>query len=659
MDMKKFSWVQPNFQQGPKEFNAHYLPYSAGVLWAYVQSFEHLRNKFYLGEFVWKRDSIEKSLQLIADSDIVGFSTYVWNKKYNYVLAKKLREVNPDVKIIFGGPEPPITDPKFFEKFPFIDIMVKQEGEMSLKSVLESIDNIEDLKSVSGLLLNLNGEIFDTGAPERIKDLSEVPSPYLLGMFDKLVKDNPDVEWNATLETDRGCPYQCTFCDWGSLTYNKVKKFGLERVFAELEWIGKNKCGFLSITNANFGIFPERDNLIADKIIEVQKKYGYPYTFSVAWAKNQKQEVVDIVKKLLTSPGFNQGLTLSVQSMDLDVLENIKRKNLEQHKISEVFELCNKANIPVYTELILGLPGETLATWKENFWQLFKLGNHTGITVFQAQLLENAEMNLVQKKLYKLKANTVYDYMSGSYNSDELKEGIDVIISTKDMPYETFLDAEIFSWFINTFHINGITTFLSGFLYKYQAIEYGTFYEELFDFLLADEWFRTEMSEVREYYNNWMTDGKINHPLIGNIEIHGWNLIHRTLINIHAHSKYDHVFDLIGSFISRYSLDMELENDLMNLQKNYLINHGRIKDYPKVIQFKHDIYGYLIHDTELDVPCTYKFEFNEDKNISLTRFCENIYFQRRRNFGKAWLFKEGGTKPVLGALKYDTTKLPV
>ena len=272
MDMKKFSWVQPNFQQGPKEFNAHYLPYSAGVLWAYVQSFEHLRNKFYLGEFVWKRDSIEKSLQLIADSDIVGFSTYVWNKKYNYVLAKKLREVNPDVKIIFGGPEPPITDPKFFEKFPFIDIMVKQEGEMSLKSVLESIDNIEDLKSVSGLLLNLNGEIFDTGAPERIKDLSEVPSPYLLGMFDKLVKDNPDVEWNATLETDRGCPYQCTFCDWGSLTYNKVKKFGLERVFAELEWIGKNKCGFLSITNANFGIFPERDNLIADKIIEVQKK---------------------------------------------------------------------------------------------------------------------------------------------------------------------------------------------------------------------------------------------------------------------------------------------------------------------------------------------------------------------------------------------------
>jgi radical SAM superfamily enzyme YgiQ (UPF0313 family) len=118
------------------------------------------------------------------------------------------------------------------------------------------------------------------------------------------------VEWNGTLETNRGCPFQCTFCDWGSLTYSKVKHFGLERVFDELEWMAQHRVGFISITDANFGMFPERDNLIADKIIEVQEQYGYPKTFSVAWAKNQKREVVDIVKKLLNAPGFNQGLTL-------------------------------------------------------------------------------------------------------------------------------------------------------------------------------------------------------------------------------------------------------------------------------------------------------------------------------------------------------------
>ncbi len=638
--MKTFSWVQPNFQQGPKEFNAHYLPYSAGILWSYVSSFDHIKEKYKLGTFVWKRDSIERSLELIKDSDVVGFSTYVWNKNYNYTLARKLKEQNPNVTILFGGPEPPITDPKFFDRFPFIDVVIKQEGEVTLKKVLENLGNVEGLQSVVGILINHNGETIDTGAPERIQDLAEVPSPYTSGLFDELVKSHPDVEWNATLETDRGCPYQCTFCDWGSLTYNKVKKFELDRVFDELEWIAKNKCGFLSITNANFGIFPERDNLIADKIIEVQKKYGYPYTFSVAWAKNQKQEVVDIVKKLLNSPGFNQGLTLSVQSLDLDVLENIKRKNLEMNKIEEVFELCDRNNIPVYTELILGLPGETLDTWKENFWKLFRAGNHTGVTVFQAQLLENAEMNLLQRKLHKITSQTVYDYMSGSYNDDELKEGIDVVTGTKEMPFEIMLDAEIFSWFVNTYHINGISTYVSRFLAKYKDVDYGEFYNKLFDFLNKDEWFVKEMKEVREYYRNWMSSGKISHPNVGNVEIHGWNLIHRTVINIHAEQKYEYVFGLLEKFVrENFNLDSELLEELMLFQKNYLINHSDIPNLPRRIDFKHDFLNYLQNNGELKQSASYQFDFNEDKTMSLTRFCENLYFYRRRNFGKAWITK--------------------
>jgi hypothetical protein len=183
----------------------------------------------------------------------------------------------------------------------------------------------------------------------------------------------------------------------------------------------------------------------------VQAKYGYPYTFSVAWAKNQKAEVFDIVFKLIKSPKFNQGLTVSVQSMDLDVLENIKRKNLDQHKISDIFNLCDKHNVPVYTEVILGLPGETKTSWRQNFWKLFDAGNHTGVTILQAQMLENAEMNLLQRKLFGIKSVPVYDYMSGSYNYDELQESVDVIVATKDMPFEDMLDSHIFSWYINTF----------------------------------------------------------------------------------------------------------------------------------------------------------------------------------------------------------------
>lgn len=636
--MKKISLVQPNFQQGPKEFNAHYLPYSVGVLWAYVQQFDEIKDYYELDKMLWRRTSIKETAKLLSSSDIIGFSTYVWNKNYNYAIAQEVKKINPSAILFFGGPEIPITKKDIFQKYPFMDYVIKSEGEITLKNFLLGLKNSSDLTSIPGLLINNQGLCIDTGDAGRIDDLDNIPSPYLTGVFDKLMEETSGIEWNATLETNRGCPYACTFCDWGSLTYNKVKKFNLERVFAELEWIGKNKCGFVSITDANFGMFVERDNLIADKLLEVQEKYGYPYTFSVAWAKNQKAEVVDIVKKLIKSPKFNQGLTVSVQSMDLDVLENIKRKNLEQHKIEDIFALCDKNNIPVYTEIILGLPGETLETWREGFYKLFRANNHVGITILHAQMLENAEMNLLQQKLYKIEHRPVYDYMSGSYNFDELKESVEVVISTKDMSTEDMLEAHAVSWFLNTFHINGLTTYISRFLYKNKGIDYKEFYDKLYEFVKQDSWFQEERNAIKKYYRNWMLQGSISHPDISNIEVHGWNLVHRTILNMHANKKYSYVFNLIEQFV-KTNFDIKEADQLLEFNRLFVIDFDKIKLYPLVQSFDYDFLGYIQDDLEIESVTEYKFDFLEDKNISLERFLENIYFSRRRNFGKAWIKK--------------------
>lgn len=639
MSRKKISLVQPNFQQGPKEFNAHYLPYSVGVLWSYVQTSTKVKENYELDKLIWLRDNLEGTLETIIDNDVVAFSTYIWNKNYNYALAKKLKKANPNCIIIFGGPELPITKKDIFERHPYIDYVVKGEGEVTFRRLLEGLADNSNLMDIPGLLMNRE-TLVDTGESIRILDLGMIPSPYLTGVFDKLIAETKGVEWNATLETNRGCPYACTFCDWGSLTYNKVKKFELDRVFAELEWIGKNKCGFVSITDANFGMFVERDNAIADKLLEVQAQYGYPYTFSVAWAKNQKAEVFDIVFKLIKSPKFNQGLTVSVQSMDLDVLENIKRKNLDQHKISDIFALCDKNNVPVYTEVILGLPGETKQSWKNGFWKLFDAGNHTGITILQAQMLENAEMNLTQKQSFEIQSIPVYDYMSGSYNYDELQEHVDVVIATKDLPFEDMLDSHTFSWYINTFHINGLTTYISRFLNKKHGVTYESFYDKLYKYLENDPWFVKERDEVRQYYRNWMTDGKINHPNISNIEVHGWNIVHRATLNLHAHRKYEYVFDVITKFVKEsFEFDPNLLDQIIKFQKNFVINYDYIQNYPYNLDFDFDFLGYLQQDTELEVPTTYKFDFLESKDITIERFLENIYFSRRRNFGKAWVGK--------------------
>jgi radical SAM superfamily enzyme YgiQ (UPF0313 family) len=635
------AWVQPNFQQGPKEFNAYYLPYSAGVIWSYSLADPAIRERFKVTEFLWRREAIEETAERLCHNDMVAFSTYVWNHRYNYELARQIKARNPNTVILFGGPEPAITDVNIFRDNPFMDLIICYEGEITFKRVLEVFDT-KNWETVAGLLINRNGEAVKTEEAKRIESLEEVESPYLSGIFDQLIADHPEVTWQGTLETNRGCPYQCTFCDWGSLTYNKVKKFKLERVFAELEWMAQHNFDWISITDANFGMYPERDGMIADKIIECQEKYGSPRTFSVAWAKNQKKEVIDIVKKLLDAKGFNQGLTLSVQSLDLDVLENIRRKNMEMNKLNEVFELCDQRNIPAYTELILGLPGETLETWKKNFYALYELNQHTGITTFQAQLLENAEMNLLQKKLFKITSQPVTDYFAGSYSVEHIEESIDVITGTKDMPTPVMLDAQIFAWFQTTFHINGFATLVARFINKYLNISYNDYYEELFAHFMTNEWVKKEESEARMYFNNWMMTGRINHPKIG-VEIHGWNIIHRTSMNMHQENQVEQLYDHLEKFLERYNLPPDLLASLMKLQRSYYIKYDDRNQYPMNLQLDYNIWEYLSFSKPLEkLPTVYRLDFPEDKTMSFNRFLELFYFARRRNFGKATVDRVSG-----------------
>ena len=630
----KIAWVQPNFQQGPREFNAYYLPYSAGVIWSYSLADPQIRERFEVTEWIWRREAVEVTAQRLAQNDIVAFSTYVWNHRYNYAVAQRIKEIRPEVLIIFGGPEPAVTDSDLFRKEWFMDLVICYEGEITFKRILTHYD-AKDWESIPGLLINRNGVAVKTPDAERIGSLEEVVSPYLAGIFDDIMAQHPDITWQGTLETNRGCPFQCTFCDWGSLTYNKVKKFELGRVFDELEWMAKRNFDWISITDANFGMFAERDSLIADKIIECQELYGSPRTFSVAWAKNQKKEVIDIVKKLLDARGFNQGLTLSVQSLDLDVLENIRRKNMEINKLNEVFELCDQRNIPAYTELILGLPGETLGTWKKNFYTLYDLNQHTGITVFQAQLLENAEMNLLQKKLFKITSQPVTDYFAGSYSVEHVEESIDVITGTKDLPTPRMLDAQIFAWFQTTMHINGFATLVARFINRYLNISYHDYYEDLFEYFMTSDWLNKEADETRQYFSNWMVTGRINHPKIG-VEIHGWNIIHRTSMNMHQEGRIDELYDFLEKFLERYNLPKALQDSLMRFQRNYYIKYDDRNQYPMDLTLDYNIWDYLSFNRPLEkTQSIYRLDFPEDKTMNLNRFLELFYFARRRNFGKA------------------------
>ena len=638
MIRKRLAFVQPNFQQGPRELNAYYLPYSAGIILAHAWNDPVVAQQWQQGTIIWRRDPVESTAQDLAQHDLVAFSTYVWNHRYNYALARRVKEINPLCITVFGGPEPAVADPDLFAKEPFMDVVIRSEGELVFSQLLALPP--QQWSSIPGLLLNQAGRVLDTGPAERINHPANLPSPYLTGLFNDLIHNNPDVTWNATLETNRGCPYQCTFCDWGSLTYNKVKQFNLDRVLAELDWIGEH-CGFLTIADANFGMFVKRDNQIIDHLIKVQKRWNRLTSFSITWAKNQRNEVVDMVNKLIEqSPNFAQGLTVSVQSMNNTVLENIKRRNLDQHKLDEIFDICDRKNIPVYTEVILGLPGETALSWKENFWQIFRAGNHTGINILQAQLLENAEMNILQRRLWQLESIPISDYMSGSHGDLDIPETVEVVVSTKDISRETMLDLLTWNTFIQTFHINGLTTYLARFMYRYAGMDYSNFYARLERRLSGHAWLNEEFRRTRNYFHNWLILGQARHPDINGVQIFGWNLVHRVTLLIQHECKLADIRLWIRNFIlEEFDLPRDLAEQLVDWQQHYVIDYRDLNTLPLVVRYDYDFLAFIQDASNLSQPCTYCFDTAEDKQMSLSRFLEGIYFHRKRNFGKTTVIK--------------------
>ena len=108
----------------------------------------------------------------------------------------------------------------FFKEFPFVDILVHGEGEYIIENIFKVFLEDKDWSKVKGI----STKLFRTTSQERINNLTDLPSPYLTNLIWDLVDKNSEVDWDTSWETNRGCPYQCTFCDWGSATFTKIRK---------------------------------------------------------------------------------------------------------------------------------------------------------------------------------------------------------------------------------------------------------------------------------------------------------------------------------------------------------------------------------------------------------------------------------------------------
>lgn len=464
-----------------------YLPYSAGLMWAYAASHDDVREEWELGGFLYQKESIDRALSRIEDPDLLALSCYVWNFRWQLELARAVKEKWPKCVVLAGGVHVEENSTSIVQGSA-IDMGIYGEGEGAFLEVLRNFDP----STIDSLIYKCS----DHPGGYRNRRHGQVPvdelrSPYLDGVFDDILKEQP--RWQFLQETNRGCPYACTFCAWGAASQDKVRQLPMEQVLAELDWASAHQCDYVECCDANFGIL-KRDEEIVEHMIRLKRETGYPRSFRAAWAKNTTERVFQMAEKLHAAD-MMKSVTLSVQSMDDGVLRIAKRKNVKFDRLGDFVKKYEAAGIPTYTEVILGLPGETVDTFKDGICQLLDAGQHDGLFVYPCLVLPNTELADPKYRVrHGIETKTVKAMLlHGVPDPSVIEEEQEIVIGTSAMPHAQWRDAYDFAWVVQALHSCGLTQHVARVLHS-EGLGYRPFYEDLLDQLVLGpfekEWVR-------------------------------------------------------------------------------------------------------------------------------------------------------------------------
>ena len=500
-----------------------YLP----MVYACLKSF-HDNNGKRPGDITWLppiKNSIdlENFIKSGVKVDVLGLSNYMWNSKLNMHLTQEIKKRNPHCFVICGGPEFDTTNKKNFGTL--IDLYVPIEGEATFSQLLDKLVADEDWKDVGGIVYKKDNKIIRNAPLPWIREWNYSPLLEHADYMSSVIEENASLGLKTLLqfETTRGCPYSCTYCDWGGGIHTKIRQRPLDILKQEIEWTGQQKIWKYFITDANFGIL-KRDIDIAQHIVDVKKEYGYPRGVLYQTAKNQTERIVEVAD-IFYKGTVTSGHMMSMQSTDEEVLANVKRSNLPAEKQKKIAEMLHEKGVPVKSQLIIGLPGDTIRTLKDSVVYLYDMGVSYEVENFIFGLFPNAPASEKQYR-EKMQLKTHYGYSgiicrdtetgqgyngydlatcNGMDHNDqsayadtlwsEIEDKSELVISSYS--YDEYEWANMFSW-LNIFNglvELGIFKFLSDF-YNSKGITYKEFIHNFVELLVEKD------SKFKELYDD-------------------------------------------------------------------------------------------------------------------------------------------------------------
>jgi radical SAM superfamily enzyme YgiQ (UPF0313 family) len=582
----------------------------------------------------------EKIEQAILDSppDVLGLSNYAWNHRISAEIFRIALKANPNIITVWGGPNFPadmISQEKFMGRYPEVDFYVPLEGEIGFSNIINEILNsksIDDFKQlqhnpIENCVVRLpNNKIQYTIGSPRIKELDEIPSPYLNGMLDEFF----DGKLSPMFQTNRGCPFQCTFCVDGSKEVTRVNKFSISRVRDELQYIAKHipkGTSSMIISDLNFGMIPG-DLQICDEIAIVQKEYNWPKSIQATTGKNSKEQIIEATSKLNGA----LRLTMSVQSMDQDILTNIKRQNISLDQMLELAPTLKKNGLPTSSEIILGLPGDTYEKHIQSVKDIIQ-AKIDYIEIHSCMLLDGAEMNTPQEREkwgFKTKFRIIPRDFVKLKNGKVIMEIEEIIVGLKTLTFEEYVKLRMlaFSVFVTNFDI-GFKSIIN--LLRENKIDVFNLFNEIIQNLdkspknVQDVFMKFKNETINELWDSpeeiesfYQNEKEYQKLLSGEVGNNNLQMHHALLMANYMKEFSSYVIETAENLLKKQNMFnnevqtqfKEITNFCYGLSHN-LLGDDRMTKNPEFI-FSYDIQKWLNNLDELPLS---NFKFNSPQKI--------------------------------------------
>jgi putative methyltransferase len=509
---------------------------------------------------------------------------------------------NPACLVIAGGPEPDYKDPDFFRKHPYIDVIVVQDGEITFSNILvKLVHGDRDFRDIGGLYLpGENEDHIYTGT-------AQVPavfdySPYVSqnDYYERLFEDYAASSFDVILETNRGCPYSCSFCDWGSNTASKVRCFDIKRIQEEVDWLGRMGIHSIMLADANFGILP-RDVEIAELLNRTCTKYiGHPRHIFYSAAKNNPERVIAIAEKFARS-GICTSHALSIQHTRPEVLDATNRSNISTPKQLQVVKALLAAQIPIEAQLVLGIPGDTYSSWKRCLNDLMEWGVHEDYLIQAYRLLPNApaaEREFIADWNIKTIERVMFDQTLRELHQDAnitIRRPETIVVASRSYTRDDWVVMSTYAAFIKALHNASLTQCIAVYLRLTHDISYLDFYE-----LLIEDFFQrtTLMHElyhaVLNHYHNFLNDQLMSdHMQVKALPRLSYALHPSRWLYVQMCLQLEEFFGTLECYLLEKFGSMANLSSVIDYQKHLIILPSFDRDMGKTFRINHDWMSYF------------------------------------------------------------------